>query len=568
MGAIGRNDPCPCGSGTKYKRCCLGKERTEPVRPPPPTGKDRAALSLALRELIVAMHATIDSVDGRKDLFTCFEALELDTEIVWSRPSGAIHLYAAFGSSPIGRGAARFRANVRRCLTTPDATALLDSLLREPPRAYTLSLDRFGQCATVTPCFGPERESIRVGDVLVFSAKLPSDRVDVVGWVLRLRSYVGFLAVGVLGPKALRRLEERCASLPQADCRAFWDAAAPHLLRAVADPRDEHRAQPKPTPTVRETANELQRAQFAGHVVNRALEAWSQSVVEPIEVVLPSGVRRRLVNARLTAAAAQTEAERRALVEVVHALCAVAHADIARYPYWSRYAKDPALSPETCAARVLETVRLAHDGSVLGIDEEEEGLQPARLLLLPDDHALWRTVHDAAPIKGALAWAAAAGSLGADVRTAADRRLFELRWAALYRQTANRSSWVMEGEYQALLSAFRTHFDPRVLDARLTELELDAGTLRRLLATLAKIAAAPDGGCRVRELPEMLYEFRLAGGFGDTSARNLIDSLYSHVRTWRERLAGVARVTAPPAAKTAAHDDLRQGLDELASLFE
>ncbi|MGD0919817.1 MAG: SEC-C metal-binding domain-containing protein [Thermodesulfobacteriota bacterium] len=21
----GRNDPCPCGSGLKYKRCCLGK---------------------------------------------------------------------------------------------------------------------------------------------------------------------------------------------------------------------------------------------------------------------------------------------------------------------------------------------------------------------------------------------------------------------------------------------------------------------------------------------------------------------------------------------------------------
>jgi len=22
---IGRNDPCPCGSGLKYKKCCLGK---------------------------------------------------------------------------------------------------------------------------------------------------------------------------------------------------------------------------------------------------------------------------------------------------------------------------------------------------------------------------------------------------------------------------------------------------------------------------------------------------------------------------------------------------------------
>src|SRR5207244_4331493 len=24
---VGRNDPCPCGSGKKYKKCCLGQER-------------------------------------------------------------------------------------------------------------------------------------------------------------------------------------------------------------------------------------------------------------------------------------------------------------------------------------------------------------------------------------------------------------------------------------------------------------------------------------------------------------------------------------------------------------
>ncbi len=24
---IGRNDPCPCGSGNKYKKCCLGTEK-------------------------------------------------------------------------------------------------------------------------------------------------------------------------------------------------------------------------------------------------------------------------------------------------------------------------------------------------------------------------------------------------------------------------------------------------------------------------------------------------------------------------------------------------------------
>jgi hypothetical protein len=31
---IGRNDPCPCGSGKKYKKCCLGKEQPAPASPP------------------------------------------------------------------------------------------------------------------------------------------------------------------------------------------------------------------------------------------------------------------------------------------------------------------------------------------------------------------------------------------------------------------------------------------------------------------------------------------------------------------------------------------------------
>jgi len=29
MAKIGRNDACPCGSGKKFKRCCLGKQRAE-----------------------------------------------------------------------------------------------------------------------------------------------------------------------------------------------------------------------------------------------------------------------------------------------------------------------------------------------------------------------------------------------------------------------------------------------------------------------------------------------------------------------------------------------------------
>ena len=41
MAKIGRNAPCPCGSGKKYKKCCLSADeeaarRSRPPMPPPP----------------------------------------------------------------------------------------------------------------------------------------------------------------------------------------------------------------------------------------------------------------------------------------------------------------------------------------------------------------------------------------------------------------------------------------------------------------------------------------------------------------------------------------------------
>ena len=37
---VGRNDPCVCGSGKKYKKCCLAKHEAEIVPLSPMDGKD------------------------------------------------------------------------------------------------------------------------------------------------------------------------------------------------------------------------------------------------------------------------------------------------------------------------------------------------------------------------------------------------------------------------------------------------------------------------------------------------------------------------------------------------
>lgn len=54
---IGRNEPCPCGSGMKYKKCCLLKEVV--VRTPEhktPTVKSTLAALAALSTLALVIN--------------------------------------------------------------------------------------------------------------------------------------------------------------------------------------------------------------------------------------------------------------------------------------------------------------------------------------------------------------------------------------------------------------------------------------------------------------------------------------------------------------------------------
>ena len=48
--ATGRNDPCPCGSGKKYKKCCLPGAEEENRRR---VMAEREALAKARRRLIL-----------------------------------------------------------------------------------------------------------------------------------------------------------------------------------------------------------------------------------------------------------------------------------------------------------------------------------------------------------------------------------------------------------------------------------------------------------------------------------------------------------------------------------
>jgi hypothetical protein len=45
---VGRNEPCPCGSGRKYKKCCLGRPAAEPTEEAPHGGFPHGELTLII----------------------------------------------------------------------------------------------------------------------------------------------------------------------------------------------------------------------------------------------------------------------------------------------------------------------------------------------------------------------------------------------------------------------------------------------------------------------------------------------------------------------------------------
>ena len=55
MAKTGRNDPCPCGSGQKYKRCCLPRDEAAAAER---AAADRAAAALAQEAERSALPAT------------------------------------------------------------------------------------------------------------------------------------------------------------------------------------------------------------------------------------------------------------------------------------------------------------------------------------------------------------------------------------------------------------------------------------------------------------------------------------------------------------------------------
>ena len=72
---VGRNDPCPCGSGKKFKKCCLGKTEAQPPA--------AASGSRKLSDLLPALRAALPRDDADTPIEGDYDALVAPDPAEW-----------------------------------------------------------------------------------------------------------------------------------------------------------------------------------------------------------------------------------------------------------------------------------------------------------------------------------------------------------------------------------------------------------------------------------------------------------------------------------------------------
>lgn len=110
MSKIRRNDPCHCGSGQKYKRCCMDKgHAATPAMAADVMGQQQAPAALAEAESSLLVHLELYGLLGNSellavaynDLGTLYQALG-DLAPAEAMHAEALKLEAALGRKTLG----------------------------------------------------------------------------------------------------------------------------------------------------------------------------------------------------------------------------------------------------------------------------------------------------------------------------------------------------------------------------------------------------------------------------------------------------------------------------------
>ncbi len=126
MGDAGRNDPCPCGSGLKYKKCCLSTETVNPED----FDRDTELRTIGFKEMsqenwLEAIDSFKDILDESQDPHVLLEAIAACYDGLEDYLMAAEHYEKALAVAPESRRTALlYRLGVSRaCGNRPEKAA-------------------------------------------------------------------------------------------------------------------------------------------------------------------------------------------------------------------------------------------------------------------------------------------------------------------------------------------------------------------------------------------------------------------------------------------------------------
>lgn len=536
--AARRNDPCPCGSGKKYKKCCLRQEKearaekasSQRNRMPTPEEVDRVG------DRAVEAMGVIDSIceevayelwrKGSDPYHWLADVVELEKS-VWGDGGDLAQVLTCFSSSPTNPAKRRLVEEVRSRLTGMPK-GIYEALTTRPLQFWCPHEDDFGYW--VHPLYGPDESTkIRV-DLILEPTSRDGQSDGLLGHILRLDGLYVLVALYSVPLDVRNDLCERARHHQSEDQQSFEAGMAAFAFDVLVESRREElkrrqtrrrRAVSSNAIVVREFYNEFGRAgrdvlvQLARLAVGEgvdAVEAYGQDIYDR-------------VMGRFSFQGNEDVVPAQALIET--------------------------LVP-------IEELRACLEGL---------GRLPVALLLIPRETLAEHGLSPRDPIAGAL-------------RKAAHTRLgpeLEERWEKLQLEHA----WLSVATFEAddhLKAKFRnTGFfydwnqfvQGEFWDTRLVDLPIDNGSRARFLRRVGEFLEQPPEELTLRDLPEddmSIADFPGIGGVTFGAWRSAILTWFTQ---WRWRRAGIVPESFTPRPQTEeARRSLTEGIDDLAELFQ
>ena len=542
---VGRNDPCPCGSGRKYKRCCLRKKKE--ALPPPAQRLTEVDFEARIDEIVQSCNEIQDVALRVDDALAAknrgpretvldefgFTASALDDPVV----EGIVEAFAYFGPTYERASESALVHKLIRSELSAAARRIYEQLTTQPLQAWCIhpSVELGGR---VHPLFGPGQDEWFDYYGLLIPYFVSDDSLGYVGIPIEWKGVTVILITAAIDSQLLTTLEYVADDIrentPDGFAREFEEELVFELIDHHVPPDFDDRSsnsfswrpiyRPTPTELFYDILEELIAAADGAY---HSVMAYLANRITPDDI------------------AAFGDALENAYESVLQ-----------RHSDFDDLRRD----------LPLKTVRenlMPHEERHAALIEELKG-HPVGVLLLDDDVLADSGLSAHAPISKALQLG---GATGDTVVSSWRRYAAEQLWLQMVADEED-GQLALRSPKISVLTLLPGVVDEAYEATPIARLPMASGAKKRLLRCLEDEYQIAAEELRISDLPKfdsMIYD---VPGIGDRTMERFKLGLVQWVRDWRWETATLDRqMHVVPRLTEEARAEIGEGLDELENLF-